>query len=153
MGGSFSCHISMKPNPKQTQVWQPIQNCTIFLLQVIERAIKCLDRIPPYDTHKIGVIYVGPGQHDNEAAILRKCLRIISLHDVSCGTRDACSPEGLSACWDLHRGTGQEWRRWWICLQLARRYMSRYVLCHRCSWGIFGNFLWSPQVFGNRLWC
>lgn len=41
-----------------------------FLAQVIERAIKCLDRIPPYDTHKIGVIYVGPGQHDNEAAIL-----------------------------------------------------------------------------------
>jgi len=39
--------------------------------EVIERAIKCLDRIPPYDTHKIGVIYVGPGQHDNEAAILR----------------------------------------------------------------------------------
>ncbi|RMX59744.1 hypothetical protein pdam_00021002 [Pocillopora damicornis] len=38
--------------------------------EVIERAIKCLDRIPPYDTHKIGVIYVGPGQHDNEAAIL-----------------------------------------------------------------------------------
>ena len=42
-----------------------------FAAQVIERAIKCLDRIPPYDTHKIGVIYVGPGQHDNEAAILR----------------------------------------------------------------------------------
>ena len=41
-----------------------------YSLKVIERAIKCLDRIPPYDTHKIGVIYVGPGQHDNEAAIL-----------------------------------------------------------------------------------
>lgn len=38
--------------------------------EVIERAIKCLDRIPPYDTHKIGVIYVAPGQHDNESAIL-----------------------------------------------------------------------------------
>ena len=37
---------------------------------MIERAIKCLDRIPPYDTHKIGVIYVAPGQHDNESAIL-----------------------------------------------------------------------------------
>ena len=32
--------------------------------------MKCLDRILPYDTHKIGAIYVGPGQHDNEAAIL-----------------------------------------------------------------------------------
>ena len=28
------------------------------------------DRIPLYDTNKIGVIYAGPGQHDNEAAIL-----------------------------------------------------------------------------------
>ena len=28
------------------------------------------DRIPLYDTNKIGVIYAGPGQHENEAAIL-----------------------------------------------------------------------------------
>ncbi|XP_032221463.2 tuberin-like isoform X2 [Nematostella vectensis] len=39
--------------------------------EVVERAVKCLDRIPPYDTHKIGVIYVGEGQHDVETAILR----------------------------------------------------------------------------------
>ena len=37
----------------------------------MERAVKVLDRIPPYDTHKVGVIYVGPGQHESEAAILR----------------------------------------------------------------------------------
>jgi tuberous sclerosis protein 2 len=33
------------------------------------RAIKLLDRIPPYTTHKIGVVYVGRGQM-SEAAIL-----------------------------------------------------------------------------------
>jgi tuberous sclerosis protein 2 len=37
----------------------------------IERAVKNLDRIPPYETHKVGVIYVGPGQARNEAEILR----------------------------------------------------------------------------------
>jgi len=39
--------------------------------RAIERAIKNLDRIPPYETHKVGVIYVGPGQACNEAEILR----------------------------------------------------------------------------------
>lgn len=38
--------------------------------QVYERALKCFDRIPPHETHKIGVVYVGPGQAKNEAAIL-----------------------------------------------------------------------------------
>lgn len=38
--------------------------------EVINRAIRVLDRIPPYDTHKIGVIYVGPGQAGNEVEIL-----------------------------------------------------------------------------------
>ena len=32
------------------------------MLQNTERAIKLLDHIYPYETHKIGVIYVGPGQ-------------------------------------------------------------------------------------------
>ena len=30
--------------------------------QAVERAVKVLDHIPPYDTHKIGVVYVGQGQ-------------------------------------------------------------------------------------------
>jgi len=30
--------------------------------QAMERAVKVLDHIPPYDTHKIGVVYVGQGQ-------------------------------------------------------------------------------------------
>ena len=33
--------------------------------------MKNLDRIPPYDTHKIGVIYVGPDQGHDEVSILR----------------------------------------------------------------------------------
>ncbi|PIK45885.1 putative tuberin [Apostichopus japonicus] len=38
--------------------------------QMAQRAVKVLDRIPPYDTHKIGVLYVGPNQAENEIAIL-----------------------------------------------------------------------------------
>lgn len=33
-------------------------------------AIKNLDRIPPYETHKIGVLYIGKGQAGKEAEIL-----------------------------------------------------------------------------------
>ncbi|KMQ95864.1 tuberin-like isoform x1 protein [Lasius niger] len=36
----------------------------------IQRAVTNLDRIPPYETHKIGVLYVGPGQASNETEIL-----------------------------------------------------------------------------------
>ncbi|XP_065212023.1 tuberin [Planococcus citri] len=36
----------------------------------IQRAINVFDRIPPYETHKVGVIYVGPGQANNEKEIL-----------------------------------------------------------------------------------
>ncbi|XP_068632224.1 tuberin isoform X2 [Battus philenor] len=36
-----------------------------------ERTIKNLDLVPPLDTYKIGVLYVGPGQQDNEVAILK----------------------------------------------------------------------------------
>lgn len=32
------------------------------LWQVIDRAVKVLDQMPPYDTHKIGVVFVGAGQ-------------------------------------------------------------------------------------------
>ncbi|KAK3511238.1 hypothetical protein QTP70_033632 [Hemibagrus guttatus] len=38
--------------------------------ELIDRAVKVLDQMPPYDTHKIGVVFVGPGQANNEAAIL-----------------------------------------------------------------------------------
>lgn len=36
-----------------------------------ERTVKNLDLVPPIETHKVGVLYVGPGQHDNEVLILR----------------------------------------------------------------------------------
>ncbi|KAK0152082.1 Tuberin [Merluccius polli] len=38
--------------------------------QVIDRAVKVLDQMPPYDTHKIGVVFVGAGQVSNEVAFL-----------------------------------------------------------------------------------
>ncbi|PZC72537.1 hypothetical protein B5X24_HaOG211061 [Helicoverpa armigera] len=36
-----------------------------------ERTIKNLDLVPPVETYKIGVLYVGPGQQDNEVLILK----------------------------------------------------------------------------------
>lgn len=36
-----------------------------------ERTIKNLDLVPPLETYKVGVLYVGPGQHEDEVAILR----------------------------------------------------------------------------------
>ena len=36
------------------------QSATLW--QVIDRAVKVLDQMPPYDTHKIGVVFVGAGQ-------------------------------------------------------------------------------------------
>lgn len=39
--------------------------------QIVQRALKVLDIIPPYETHKVGVIYIGPGQCNNETEILR----------------------------------------------------------------------------------
>lgn len=38
---------------------------------VVRRAISVLDTIPPYETHKIGVIYIREGQIDNETEILK----------------------------------------------------------------------------------
>lgn len=35
------------------------------------KAIPLLDLIPPYETHKIGVLYVGQGQNNKETEILR----------------------------------------------------------------------------------
>lgn len=36
----------------------------------VQRAVKVLDAIPPYETHKVGVIYIGIGQVSNEVEIL-----------------------------------------------------------------------------------
>ncbi|KAJ0176953.1 hypothetical protein K1T71_006962 [Dendrolimus kikuchii] len=36
-----------------------------------ERTIKNLDLVPPLETYKVGVLYVGPGQHEDEVAILK----------------------------------------------------------------------------------
>ncbi|XP_021346642.1 tuberin-like isoform X7 [Mizuhopecten yessoensis] len=39
--------------------------------QAITRGLKMLDHIHPYETHKVGIIYVGSGQTKDEKAILR----------------------------------------------------------------------------------
>lgn len=39
--------------------------------QAVQRSLQLLDKIPPYEIHKVGVLYVGPGQCNNQAAILR----------------------------------------------------------------------------------
>jgi len=43
----------------------------IKITQENANALKLLDLIPPFETHKIGVLYVGPGQCNNETEILR----------------------------------------------------------------------------------
>jgi len=37
---------------------------------VVNMSIKTFDYIPPYETHKLGVLYVGPNQTNNETEIL-----------------------------------------------------------------------------------
>ncbi len=39
------------------------------MLQAVERGIKMLDLMYPYETHKLGVVYVGPGQVSQLVAI------------------------------------------------------------------------------------
>ena len=39
--------------------------------EATKKSLKVLDYIPPYETHKIGVVYVGPGQATNETLILQ----------------------------------------------------------------------------------
>lgn len=38
--------------------------------EALVRSINCLDRVTPYETHKIGILYVGPGQVNNKSEIL-----------------------------------------------------------------------------------
>lgn len=51
----------------QLQVTEP----PLKVSQENMKAINLLDLIPPFETHHIGVLYVGPGQCNNEAEILR----------------------------------------------------------------------------------
>nr|XP_040237462.2 tuberin isoform X1 [Anopheles coluzzii] len=45
--------------------------CPLLLDKDPEKAIALLDLIPPFEMHKIGVLYVGPGQAGNESEILK----------------------------------------------------------------------------------
>lgn len=56
------------------------------MLQVIDRAVKVLDQMPPYDTHKIGVVFVGAGQ-------------VGAMELISACTGDGCL--GVTDSWSL----------------------------------------------------
>ncbi|XP_053679837.1 tuberin [Anopheles nili] len=45
--------------------------CPVLMDKDPEKAIGLLDLIPPFEMHKIGVLYVGPGQAGNETEILK----------------------------------------------------------------------------------
>lgn len=40
-------------------------------VESVQRAVKILDTIPPYETHRIGVVYVREGQTNSEVEILK----------------------------------------------------------------------------------
>ncbi|KAM5152339.1 tuberin [Mantella aurantiaca] len=86
--------------------------------QTFERTMKLLDQIPSYDTHKIGVLYVGEGQVGNERAILSNehgsyrytqfltgLGKLIELRDtqpdkIFLGGLDGCGEDGqFTYCW------------------------------------------------------
>ncbi|XP_044160147.1 tuberin isoform X2 [Bufo gargarizans] len=86
--------------------------------QTFERTMKLLDQIPCYDTHKIGVLYVGEGQVGNERAILSNehgsyrytqfltgLGKLIELKDtqpdkIFLGGLDGCGDDGqFTYCW------------------------------------------------------
>ncbi|XP_066432658.1 tuberin isoform X2 [Eleutherodactylus coqui] len=86
--------------------------------QTFERTMKLLDQIPCYDTHKIGVLYVGEGQVSNERAILTNehgsyrytqfltgLGKLIELKDtqpdkIFLGGLDGCGDDGqFTYCW------------------------------------------------------
>uniref|UniRef100_A0A670Y0B4 Tuberin n=1 Tax=Pseudonaja textilis TaxID=8673 RepID=A0A670Y0B4_PSETE len=86
--------------------------------ETFENSIQLLDQIPPYDTHKIAVLYVGEGQVSNEPAILSNehgsyrytefltgLGKLIELKDcqpdkVYLGGLDVCGEDGqFTYCW------------------------------------------------------
>ncbi|XP_044308541.1 tuberin isoform X2 [Varanus komodoensis] len=86
--------------------------------ETFERSVQLLDQIPPYDTHKIAVLYVGEGQSSNELAILSNehgsyrytefltgLGKLIELKDcqpdkIYLGGLDVCGEDGqFTYCW------------------------------------------------------
>ncbi|XP_061456023.1 tuberin isoform X2 [Rhineura floridana] len=86
--------------------------------ETFERSVQLLDQIPPYDTHKIAVLYVGEGQSNNELAILSNehgsyrytefltgLGKLIELKDcqpdkIYLGGLDVCGEDGqFTYCW------------------------------------------------------
>ncbi len=57
-------------NSKDSVVNEKIKPILLPKTEANDRSLKNLDRITPYETHKIGVVYVGPGQAKDKTAIL-----------------------------------------------------------------------------------
>lgn len=51
-------------------------------MQATTRAVKLLDHIPPYNTHKIGVVYVGKGQVSKGLDLLPTHCPVLLLRQV-----------------------------------------------------------------------
>ncbi|XP_068919003.1 tuberin isoform X7 [Petaurus breviceps papuanus] len=86
--------------------------------ETFERSVQLLDQTPPYDTHKIAVLYVGEGQSNSELAILSNehgsyrytefltgLGKLIELKDcqpdkIYLGGLDVCGEDGqFTYCW------------------------------------------------------
>ena len=55
---------------KEGSASEPSASVPVLVPNSVQTAIKNLDRIPPFETHKIGVLYVGKGQANKEGEIL-----------------------------------------------------------------------------------
>ncbi|KAG8433275.1 hypothetical protein GDO86_017530 [Hymenochirus boettgeri] len=112
--------------------------------QTFERTMSILDRIPSYDTHKIGVLYVGEGQADNERAILSNehgsyrytqfltgLGKLIELKDtqpdkIFLGGLDGCGDDGqFTYCW--HDDIMQ------VIFQITTFMPNKEIDPHRCN--------------------
>ncbi|CAG2101678.1 unnamed protein product [Medioppia subpectinata] len=62
------CH-EMRVN-KDMDLYEKTKPILLPKNEAIDRSLKNLDRITPYETHKIGVLYVGAGQAKDKTAIL-----------------------------------------------------------------------------------
>uniref|UniRef100_A0A8C9SA23 Tuberin n=1 Tax=Scleropages formosus TaxID=113540 RepID=A0A8C9SA23_SCLFO len=76
--------------------------------ELIDRAVKVLDQMPPYDTHKIGVVFVGPGQVSrgsvsilsNEYGSNRYAQFLTGLDQIYLGGLDQYGDDGeFTYCW------------------------------------------------------
>lgn len=78
-----------------------------------------LDRIPPYNYHKIGLIYVGPGQQSHETSILAnqygssRYVRFLRNIGTLISLLDCSQTEIYTGGLDCHGGTDGKFAYFW----------------------------------------